>query len=147
MRNFEHTIGVLVKAYFEGTLEHGNCAACAVGNIVGACGFPQDVPAYMWDDCPTALHWKKVFYTSDWGRQVINKNGYTHHAKTVIDATGYSWEELARIEFAFETAPKGESSDDWMFNGLMAVVEVLAEIHNIDLATREETKKLFVKSC
>jgi len=32
--SFENTVDILVKAYINDTLEHNNCYACAVGNIV-----------------------------------------------------------------------------------------------------------------
>jgi hypothetical protein len=33
-----------------------------------------------------------------------------------------------------------------MFNGLMAVVDVLADIHSVDLEKKEAAKALFVKA-
>jgi hypothetical protein len=33
---YHKTIGILVDAYFDDTLQHGNCSACAVGNLVAA---------------------------------------------------------------------------------------------------------------
>ena len=71
--------------------------------------------------------------------------------KRHIDASGYSWRELAKIEAAFESMAEYDDGDNdinidqSMFNGLMAVVDVLAEIHEISLETTNETKKLFVK--
>jgi hypothetical protein len=60
--------------------------------------------------------------------------------------TGYSVHEIHQIEYAFENAPyQGDDTEEWMFNGLMAVVDVLAEIHGIDLTAKEEAKKLFVR--
>lgn len=35
MRDFKHTMDLLVQAYFDNTLKHGNCSKCAVGNICG----------------------------------------------------------------------------------------------------------------
>jgi hypothetical protein len=58
------------------------------------------------------------------------------------------WTELAEIEKAFEkvyyTSPN-ETSEELMFNGLMAVVDVLASIHNINLTEVSQAKALFVK--
>lgn len=150
--NFNDTVNILVKAYLNDTLAHGDCWACAVGNIVadkigykvvkkqnhlscswvgklGLTGFPE---------------WDNVFCTS-MGEQDLFPEEYYGRAKKQIDSTGYSWKQLARIEFAFESADQGNSSDEWMFSGLMAVVDVLAEIHNVDLIQRESAKLLFVK--
>ena len=62
---------------------------------------------------------------------------------TQAEATGYTIYQLNAIERAFEGVD--ELATDRMFLGLMAVVDVLAEIHGIDLKQREEAKLLFVK--
>jgi hypothetical protein len=139
MRDFKHTMDLLVKAYLNDTLIHGNCAACAVGNMIAdsmnysfkrekATGLPDGLSwreAYpVWDD---------VFVTA-WGSQDIDKSKYYDRSKEQIDSTGYSMEELARIEYAFEKANKGKTVDDYMFNGLLAVLEVLADIHGVDFS-------------
>jgi hypothetical protein len=36
MRDFNHTVNVLVKAYLNDTLRHNNCYACAVGNMIAS---------------------------------------------------------------------------------------------------------------
>ncbi len=33
---YDKTVSILVDAYMNDTLQHGNCFACAVGNIVAA---------------------------------------------------------------------------------------------------------------
>lgn len=156
MRDFNHTLSVLVKAYFEGTLQHGNCHACAVGNIVAESnkfkftgkqlGFFGRI---IWDDALSMGQkpmWQELFVTSTKGSQIINHDNYDGEVKEQIDATGYSWRELARVESAFESAHDEEGDqDECMFNGLMNVVEELAKIHNIDLETTEKAKALFVK--
>lgn len=149
MIDFNHTINVLIKAYFNGTLRHGKCAYCAVGTIVHASGAPPSPNGVIHKyDCSC---WKWLFYTDpDTRTQIFDYTKNRIHKQIALDTikpTGYQVDELARIEFAFETAPEGDNADEYMFNGLMAVVDVLAEIHGIDLTAREETKKLFVKSC
>ena len=64
-------------------------------------------------------------------------------AREVIDSSGYTIDQLAKIENAFESAPQGNTEEEYMFNGLMAVVEVLAKIHGIDLETKEKAKLQF----
>jgi hypothetical protein len=155
LERFNDTVSILVKAYFNGTLKHKDCSMCAVGNICAAAGFPQTYEkghkSIGIHDAPHAAHWGLVFMTDaddlDIG-QTIYPDRYYGNAKIVIDATGYTWQELARIEFAFESAPselKTEDDETWMFNGLMAVVSVLGEIHGIDLETTESAKLQFVK--
>lgn len=142
---YNKTVDILVQAYFNDTLKHGNCYACAVGNMVAAnksYKYYQGiwVEAFSW--------WDNVFSTdSDCGIQTIEINNYTGEAKEQIDSTGYSVRELAKIERSFETAPRGNSDDEWMFNGLMAVIDVLDKIHeNTDAELTNTTKLRFASS-
>lgn len=48
---FDKTIGILVNAYLNDTLENANCHACAVGNLVATnCGYEmiQSENGCMW---------------------------------------------------------------------------------------------------
>jgi len=149
MRDFHYTVNVLVKAYLNDTLKHDFCTACAVGNIIAEANnvkLTKNFGGFItWDKC--GPHWGRLFLTdSHTGDQMINADRIKYpEIIEPIKATGYKWRELARIEYAFETADKGNNEDEWMFNGLMAVVDVLAEIHGIDLKEKEEAKALFVK--
>lgn len=161
MRDFNHTVNVLVRAYIDGTLLHNDCAACAVGNIISdSIGARVEKDPFFggsWIRGGTeiTIGWPEVFCSSRAGTgQEINPNKYVGQIRRQIDASGYAWQELAKIEKAFESAQKPldidsraveDDNDEWMFNGLMAVVDVLADIHNIDLTSKEEAKKLFVK--
>lgn len=164
MRDFHHTVNVLVQAYLNGTLEHGICTACAVGNIIADSILAKPVRGRMnWKRNGNEIIpvWGEVFQSSAPGCQRVSADAYKGWAKKQIDTTGYTWQELARIEYAFELYNCGidldydpeyydeeelELIDKAMFNGLMAVVDVLADIHNIDLSIREEAKLLFVKA-
>lgn len=126
---FEHSIDVLVKAYFNGTLTHGQDCACAVGNLISdACGFEPGLADTAWFGYIHNLHAYKA----------THKLGKQH-----VLATGYSKREIYRIERAFEDF--GNHTDKDGYKGLMAVVDVLAEIHGIDLEQKETAKGLFVK--
>lgn len=146
---FNETVGILVKAYMNDTLRHMDCAACAVGNICGS------------------MKWRFIFCTNtDTNLQVVlgqsfaekneplgfwsrcDKSKFYKDGLETIEKTGYTVNELARIEYAFEAAEWEEMIEDdevWMFNGLMAVVDILAEIHGIDLQQKESAKLMFVK--
>lgn len=156
---FENTVDILVKAYLNGTLEHSNCYACAVGNIVAYATGKKFIRSYAfmrewkWKDCdyPAAGNdtggWGQVITTCCLdGVPQVNLNNFYGEAKIQIESTGYSPTELSKIEFAFERADEGYSEEEWMFNGLMAVVEVLAEIHQINIDQKESAKLLFVKA-
>ncbi len=133
---FDRALKKLIQAFFSDGLRKGNCSACAVGNM-----------------CDGKSDWRHVFMSSDHG-QIIYVKAYVNNyispissesnPKLVIDATGYSWQELARVEKAFEANTKidgafGYSADihkkdimEDQFNGLMAVVEVLCDIEGLN---------------
>jgi hypothetical protein len=140
---FDHTVKILVAAYLNNSLVQSNCHACAVGNLVAAnldIRYDQDL---KWIGRQVA--WSAVFVTL---RYQIAQNkcpaAYTGEAKVQIDATGYTWQELARIEYAFERAATGKTSEDHRFNGLMAVLDELCRIHELDENTKRAAQQLFV---
>lgn len=142
------TIDILVKAYFEETLFHGMCYACAVGNIVaGNCGLR--VEKFEWltkEGISVTQHWSDVFHAESTTKQTRMPENYRGIAKLQIDSTGYTWEELALIEMAFESKYDPHVIQEHnMFMGLMAVIEVLGQIHECDKETIEESKLMFVK--
>ncbi len=160
MRDFNHSVGVLVKAFFEGTLEHENCYACAVGNLITCANDLKYIRGkkdvrLCWDGfmniydhtyTVTARDQEENWMAVITGRRNDNLNYYNGRRKEIIDSTGYTVGELSLIEDAFEQAPFGNNDEEWMFNGLMAVVNVLAEIHAVDLTAKEQAKLLFVKA-
>lgn len=158
---FEKTVDILVKAYLNDTLEHANCAACAIGNLIA---HAKGVKPVLAKDTPdrglwrfsdgTLPEWQHVFCSEGVFGQIKKPHAYIDTAKQQIDSTGYAWQDLARIEAAFEAHGdrldmRNQSPayrDELMFNGLMAVVEVLADIHGVSLEQKEEAKLLFVKA-
>lgn len=130
---YKKTVDILYLAYFNDTLKHGDCSACAVGNICLANG--ATLYDYTHSISGSNLAWSMAFYTdTDTLIQTIDESVYKQNfngCKTVIDATGYSLLELAKIERSFETAPTGNSDEEYMFNGLVAVLEALKQIHEI----------------
>lgn len=152
---FEQTIDILVQAYLKGTLMHGDCSACAVGNIVGSslkCKVEGDRDNIKWMRNGEEIEpaWDRVFLTSDQVQDVWPYN-YNGVSKIQIDETGYSLYELASIELAFESVDEQNdnegyyNSENHMYEGLMAVVDTLARIHNVDLSVKESAKAVFVK--
>lgn len=137
------TVDILVQAYFNDTLRHGKCTACAVGNLVAYhMGYTYNYNL-GWSEGNSK--WTSVFYTV-FGEQYIMPIGYNGDAKVEIESTGYQWEELAKVEYAFECAPYGKNDDEWMFNGLMAVIEALDQIHeNTDTQVTTISKNKFNK--
>lgn len=151
---FEKTVGILVKAYQNDTLMHGNCMACAVGNIVaanlGICDIGSRLEWYKkaMDVPDTCNGWPSVFMTrlnSKKQRVDVEAMMRDEAAKLQIGSTGYTWQELAKVEYAFETASIGNNDDEWMFNGLLAVYDVLCEIHEVSKDEVKSGELVFVK--
>jgi len=143
---YNKTVDILYQSYLNDTLRHNDCAACAVGNIIAAnLGFKVIHLNWLRDDNEKAdVCWQRVFYTDN-KEQIYNPYGYGGLAKEQIDASGYKLSELMKIEYAFETADKGESKDDWMFNGLVAVIDVLDKIHEVEKnTTKKQFKELYL---
>lgn len=134
---FEKTVDVLVKAYLNDTLEHGNCSACAVGNIV------VSTLGYSYHRREGVLFALEIKNYDNWYSYLLYRN--SEYGLNQIKATGYTLEDIINIEMAFESAA-GNSRDEMMFNGLIAVVDVLGDIHGIDLEKKEAAKLLFVKA-
>lgn len=99
------------------TLDHCDCTACAVGNLIRA---SMGTRCISWFTTLSLYRHEGIAEPGQGARQMAS--------------TGYSIEQLDGIERAFECSSQ---EGDWMFNGLMAVVDVLAEIHGIDLTTKE----------
>ena len=140
---FEHSVDVLVKAYLNGTLLHGYCSACAVGNLcANAMGYQMQPTkhAFEWISNFGGRRfplWDEVFISTAPNHQERHTSQYYGEAKKQIDSTGYTWDQLADIEKSFESANDYEGTDTAMFNGLMAVLDVLAEIHGVDLTVKQ----------
>lgn len=129
---YHKTVDILYDAYFNDTLEHGDYCSCAFGNIVAAnCGIKLtrdgirnmvDYGNSEWFFCLTTSGSGKVFENLKWNKEGISQ----------ITETGYTLFDCAMIEQAFEMADIGEDDDDWVFNGLVAVLNVLKQIHEVE---------------
>lgn len=148
-KRFEFAYNALVQAFFNGTLAKGTCTACAVGNMVAAANdFPierietEDEISFEGDDM--IEYWSDLFFTTSIGqlrRNHATKDEDVKIALSLIEKTGYSEDELAKIEFAFETHTQiqfdyyhkhseQEILED-QYNGLCAVFEVLCKLDNV----------------
>lgn len=145
---YKKTVDILYQAYFNDTLEHGNCYACAVGNIVaGNCGY-EFKQARNYCDQPLGVHtgcgnlfWNKDNYFNDNATYYALNFGSDDNEPTLaaddqIKSSGYSLFQLHLIEKAFESVTAVNEglpkyTDEEMFNGLVAVLEVLKEIHQV----------------
>lgn len=134
---FRNTVDILVQAFFNETLAAGSCSACAIGNILAE---SNDTEVVRSDD--GGFGWaadKDAAWVSS--RAIGQVDVHPE-----LDAP-YSTEELTRIEAAFERAvqldhleyaqyPDSAVVED-QFRGLMAVVDVLEDIHDVEEETED----------
>lgn len=145
MRDFNHSVSVLVTAYLNGTLQNMNCYACAVGNLVAdACGY-KFVNITPEGNERITVAWLNERYPVDGWYGIVVRGRRSTSATYQVKATGYSVEELGKIEEVFENKCHINGDDESTFKSLMAVVDVLAEIHGVNLEAKENAKSLFVK--
>jgi len=82
LETYEKSVNILINAYRTGTLFHGSCSACAVGNLMGG--------------------------DSHWRWTVGNTDSISGKSLNIVDGlpfentTGMSIPELSKIERAFE---------------------------------------------
>lgn len=143
---YHKTVDILVQAYFNDTLQHGNCAACAVGNIVAA------NMGYSFIEKYGGLNWKEadafnqLQRSLNWYDPVIRRIVPNERQLAEIGSTGYRSVDLMWIESSFENCKCGNSQDEKMFNGLCAVIDTLDEIHeNTSTEISQTAKSKFQK--
>ncbi len=182
MRDFNHTVNVLVNAFFKGDLQAGTCSACAVGNIVAeSMGytmghryksgltlngqiFTRRFPVWENNDgVEIRTNWRSAFCSAAVEGHIVQILDPTAYLNSIrndsnlhkeIDSTGYTFLELSRMEKAFESVyidtvgynNKKVTEQQRMegeLAGLMAVVDILAYIHGVDLSTTNNAKDRF----
>lgn len=155
---FQKAYDALVNAFFNDTLARGTCAACAVGNIVAAAkgGIVGRYPGSIRFNCTVNnSFWRDLFYTAFDGIQEITFRPRKHKyeiskpgtansvqlCQELFDLTGYTADDLALVEYAFETnteiyyngyyhhTPQEILEDQ--YRGLCAVFEVLCWLDDI----------------
>lgn len=144
---YHQSLDRLVDAFYKGTLQHGNACACAVGNLLQ---IPQRLAKQKGvseleilkgrfggtgtlNDGLPGRHWSSLLYLEE---------------EDEFCGTGYLNKEALSIEFAFEESWWGkhtDTDDNDGFLGLMAVVDVLGEIHGVDQDKTVTDKSKFVK--
>lgn len=161
---YQKTVDILLDAFNDKTLVAGNCYACAVGNIVAAnCGFKMKADSAgwpYWDGCPPYFVNTDIPDKSAMNPEIANYIGNVWisvkkgiegvdewqvrnniPAMDQIRSTGYSPEEILRIERAFEY-PTGyyRHTGLTMLSRLISVIKELGEIHE----TKEEDTTLSI---
>lgn len=77
----------------------------------------------------------------------IDESCMTNSQREQWLSTGYSFNELRNIESSFEGHAESSSKteDEWIFKGLMSVVDELMHIHEANEEEIKVAKSLFVK--
>lgn len=146
----KNAIDIFLDAINKGTLVKGNCAACAVGNLVAAglggtitINYDYGVASCNVDNWA----WNNYFTTCD-GEQKVNRNMKDLPSVVKnIKATEFTGKELMKIEYAFETntcipladyqyCSPGVIRED-QISGLNAVVKVMLEFDDCNDSVAE----------
>jgi hypothetical protein len=142
---YDKTIDILVQAYFNDTLQHCDCQCCAVGNLVAANKGIRLFKARGFINSSAGYDENTLWFKGLKGCGVIREERITPDVRAQIECTGYTPQQIADIEFAFEKNLHLENDPDG-FKGLMAVIDCLDKIHeNIDGEATCQTKQRFQK--
>lgn len=139
-KTYNKSVDILLDSYNTGKLEHGNCTACACGNLLGTSVWAADGTTdgskgiknagYIVKEVDTLLGKRLSWSISNCTEE--DKIAVRALVDGVYESNGYTQEEIARIEDAFEmsissrytyytiTAPK-----EGQYIGLCAVLQLM----------------------
>ena len=139
----QKAIDIFLDSLNDGTLVSGNCAACAVGNLVAAnCGVKLYSKVDSCGDVFITLEnedvflpeigkparltsWVNLFCTRDQEQRRVNiknfSSDYQEELLAIVNQTGFTINELAEIEYTFETVARHQG----VIHALEAVVQVM----------------------
>jgi len=124
-KRFEESATKLYNAFNEGTLNAMDCTFCAVGNL-----------------CNNETYWSKLY------DEATGKDNIPDEVK-VKKVTGYNMDEINNIESLFMYGTIAGTTRLWhprdmtkenQFDGLMAVLNYLAELDNIQSIEQQYDK-------
>jgi hypothetical protein len=146
-------IDIFLDAVNKGTLAKGTCVACAVGNLVahGMGGEIKFNPERDWENMFQSnvnnAEWKYAFCTREGAQSRNVWYNYAIGVKMNISATDFNIDELAQIEFAFETNTKidiqeykevtPEEIRADQIKGLEAVINVMMTFDDVKADVKE----------
>jgi hypothetical protein len=159
----QKAIDIFLDAINNGTLAKGDCAACAVGNLVGA-GLGSKITSktvfsnhfqtnkLVFEASPSNTGWSHAFATNVLGEQKVDYKYFEHiDVLEAVEATDFSLEELIQIEAVFENKTliyassylnhtDGEIRKD-QIRGLTAVVKLMMTFDEVT----EDVEKVFTE--
>jgi hypothetical protein len=142
---YKETVDIILDAYNERKLEHGDPCACFIGNIVAKRYAVKPAIPILRESGATP----EYSYSPDWYTASCFKYRYgtlanfmgvkldEEEGEKQIEATGYTLQEVAEMEKAFEDAEcieegyvdDGEGKNIGQLEGMKAALKVLAKIH------------------
>lgn len=141
---FDKSFNVLLNAYKTDTLVYSTQCACAVGNLVAAANGYEIIKdySYRWKSSDGMIEpaWGECMDV--FGMSSFNKEKYKGQCKFEIESTGYTYEQIIKIENTFCDmlfANPSQSNELKIYSGLDAIVDYLLKIH---YATDDEAKQI-----
>lgn len=155
---FHKTVGILVNAYLNDTLEHGQPCGCAVGNLIAANNSygiykrEGDNWLFQFGAVHRNANWTEVHAYGKMRENPIIDAAYGRGIDELL-STGYDTAQTCMIEQAFESPlftngkydGDKEGQDPTGYLGLMAVCDTLMKIHEANEEEITQAKSLFVK--
>jgi hypothetical protein len=130
---FNWSIGVILKAYINGTLVAQNTCGCVLGNLIAnrnKIKYSNNISGWPSWDTGTP-DWNRLINTSDGIQRLCSKKRYNSpiyenekKGAEQLKSIGYEFNDLALIEYTFETEGRISLED-----GLYAVIKVIQKIH------------------
>jgi hypothetical protein len=143
------SVDILLDAYNNETLLHGNCYACAIGNLLHTNVWKHD---FMTIGKNRQMSYRKYGINVSYGA-----SGEVHITEYYLDDLykehGFTREEVMKIEYAFESSLhlsiKGYGHYFWpghrkegQFIGLTAVLKVMAELVDTEVDSLKHQERL-----
>ena len=133
---YNAAVDTLLDAWNNGDLMHGNCAKCAVGNLLQTSEWGIDFSTGV------GIQWDKR------NSKFIKDNSYDYSKLDNLYALhGFTREELMKIEYAFENSVLGETyqfirSKEGQYTGLCAVLDVMKDMVSEEVPHEENKERL-----
>lgn len=150
-KRIEKAIDIFLDALNEGTLQHGDCTMCAVGNLVkNGLNLNKDnynINTLLGTNRNRCINWSLLFCTNRPGKKQFQARNpekiYEKYpfVKKQIESTDFTLEELAKIERTFEKYNDKTNSRESQIKGLEAVVKVMLKFDE----QKEDVKEIFTK--
>lgn len=140
-KEYYETVDLLLDAFSKATLQHGSCAACAVGNI---CAKGVGIETLDLKDL-NALTEPIKYPHSHWFSAInVNPEYITiegSEGNKAMDSTPYTRDELLDIERSFENEAYKDQLGRTQLHGLTAVLNQLKKIHEVDQEISDTNQK------